>query len=56
MLLTNPTTAQQPLETHMKSKAPRFAVALVAIVSLAGLAAPADAAAPVTQSRSVWCC
>ena len=40
----------------MKSKAPRIAVAIVAIVSLAGLAAPADAAAPAKQTRNVWCC
>lgn len=41
----------------MNSKAPRIAVAVIAIVSLAGVAAPADAAAPAKQqSRSVWCC
>lgn len=40
----------------MKSKAPRIAVALVALVSLAGIAAPADAAAPVKQTRNIWCC
>ena len=40
----------------MKSKAPRLVIALVAVVSLAGLTAPADAAAPSKQTRSVWCC
>ena len=40
----------------MSIKAPRFAVALVAIVSLVGFAAPADAAAPVKQTRTIWCC
>ena len=39
----------------MKTKAPRLLVALVAVVSLAGLTAPADAA-PVKQTRSGWCC
>ncbi len=40
----------------MKSKAPRLIIAFVAIVGLAGMTAPADAAAPAKQARSVWCC
>lgn len=39
----------------MTSKAPRIIVACIALVSLAGLAAPAEAAKPSTQ-RTVWCC
>lgn len=39
----------------MKTKAPRLLIALVAVVSLAGMTVPADAA-PVKQARSVWCC
>jgi len=39
----------------MNSKAPRILIATVALVSLAGLTAPAEAA-PVKQSRTVWCC
>lgn len=39
----------------MNSKAPRIIVACIALVSLAGLAAPAEAAKPSTQ-RTVWCC
>jgi hypothetical protein len=51
-----PHAAQQTLESHMKSKAPRLVIALVALVSLAGMAAPADAAPAHQQARSVWCC
>ena len=40
----------------MKNKAPRLVIALVAVVSLAGMTAPADAAAPVKQTRNIWCC
>ncbi len=40
----------------MKTKAPRLAVALVAIVSLIGFAAPADAAPSKPQTRTIWCC
>ena len=40
----------------MKSKTSRIAVAVVALVSLAGFAAPADAAAPAKMARSGWCC
>lgn len=41
----------------MRTKAPRLviATATVALMSLAGFAAPADAAKPSTQ-RTVWCC
>ena len=39
----------------MSSKAPRIIVATIALISLAGLAAPAEAAAP-SQQRNVWCC
>ena len=40
----------------MKNTAPRLIVALVAVVSLVGMAAPADAGAPAKQTRSIWCC
>ncbi|MFC7361154.1 hypothetical protein [Nocardioides astragali] len=40
----------------MNSKAPRIIVACVALVSLAGMAAPADAATSKPQQRTVWCC
>jgi hypothetical protein len=40
----------------MKNKAPRLVVALVACVSMIGMAAPADAGAPAKQARSIWCC
>ena len=39
----------------MSSKAPRTIVATIALVSLAALAAPAEAAPPA-QQRNVWCC
>lgn len=39
----------------MSTKAARVIVASIALVSLAGLAAPAEAAPPV-QQRSGWCC
>ncbi len=40
----------------MKTKAPRLVVALIAIVGVAGLTVPADAAAPQQSARNVWCC
>lgn len=40
----------------MKTKAPRLAIALVAVLSLAGMSVPADAAPSKPQNRSVWCC
>lgn len=41
----------------MKTKAPRLVIALIAIVGVAGMAVPADAAAPAKQTaRNVWCC
>lgn len=40
----------------MSSKAPRIIVATVALISLAGLAAPAEAAPSQLQQRTVWCC
>lgn len=40
----------------MNAKAPRLLIALVAVVSLAGMTVPADAAAPAKQTRSIWCC
>ena len=40
----------------MSSKAPRLIVATIALISLAGLAAPAEAEAPAKQQRTVWCC
>jgi hypothetical protein len=39
----------------MNRKATRFFVATIALVSLAGFAAPAEAA-QVKQTRNVWCC
>ena len=56
MLLTNPTQHNKPWRHTMKSKAPRLVIALVALVSLAGMTVPADAAAPAKQARSGWCC
>ncbi len=40
----------------MKTTAPRLLIALVAVVSLAGMTAPADAAPAQQTARSVWCC
>ena len=41
----------------MKTKAPRLAIALVALVGVAGMAVPADAAPDgPKQTRSGWCC
>ena len=40
----------------MSNKAARFIVASIALVSLAGLSAPADAAPAKPQARNVWCC
>ena len=40
----------------MKTKAPRLVVALIAIVGVAGMAVPADAAPAKQQSRTIWCC
>ena len=37
----------------MSSKSPRIIVACIALVSLAGMAAPAEAAPPA-QQRNVW--
>ena len=56
MLNTNPTQHNKPWRHTMKSKAPRLVIALVAVVSLAGMTAPADAAAPAKQTRNIWCC
>lgn len=39
----------------MRTKAPRLIIATIALISLAGLAAPAEAAKPSTE-RNVWCC
>lgn len=39
----------------MNRKATRILVATIALVSLAGFAAPAEAA-QVKQTRNVWCC
>jgi hypothetical protein len=39
----------------MSSKVTRVLVASIALISLAGLTAPAEAA-PAKQSRTVWCC
>jgi hypothetical protein len=39
----------------MSSKATRVLVATIALLSLAGFAAPAEAA-KVQQQRTVWCC
>lgn len=38
----------------MKRKAPRIIVASIALIGLAGMAAPAEAAP--SQQRNVWCC
>lgn len=40
----------------MSTKAPRIIIATIALISLAGLAAPADAAPTKPQPRNVWCC
>jgi len=40
----------------MNRKATRIVVATIALVSLAGFAAPADAAQVRTTARNVWCC
>lgn len=40
----------------MSSKVTRIIVASIALVSLAGMAAPADAAPSQLQGRNVWCC
>lgn len=40
----------------MKIKATRLAVASIALVSLAALGAPAEAAPTQPQSRTGWCC
>jgi hypothetical protein len=57
--LLNPTSATPPqhptLETLMNRKATRIFVATIALVSLAGFAAPAEAG-PVKQVRTGWCC
>ena len=34
----------------------RLVVAVTAIVSVAGMAAPATAAPQVVQQRNIWCC
>ena len=39
----------------MISKATRLVVAAIALASLAGMAAPAEASRP-PQQRNVWCC
>jgi hypothetical protein len=40
----------------MKRKAPRIIVASIALIGLAGMAAPAEAAPSQVQLRNVWCC
>ena len=40
----------------MSTKAARIIVASIALVGLAGMAAPADAAPTQPQARNVWCC
>ena len=40
----------------MNRKATRIIVASIALVGLAGLAAPAEAAPSQLQLRNVWCC
>lgn len=40
----------------MSSKAIRVLVATIALVSLAGMAAPAEASPSKPQTRNVWCC
>lgn len=39
----------------MSNKATRIVVATIALVSLVGMATPAEAAKPSPQ-RNVWCC
>ena len=38
------------------SKTPRILVASIALFSLVGMAAPAEAAKPAETQRTVWCC
>ncbi len=40
----------------MTSKAIRIIISTIALVSLAGMAAPAEAAPTKPQLRNVWCC
>lgn len=40
----------------MNRKAPRIIVASIALVGLASVAAPAEAAPSQLQLRNVWCC
>ena len=40
----------------MSSKITRTIVASIALVSLVGLTAPAEAAPSKPQERTVWCC
>ena len=40
----------------MKTKAPRLVVALIALVGVAGMTVPADAAPAQKTARSGWCC
>jgi hypothetical protein len=51
---------QTPLSTHpgdtMNRKATRILVATVALVSMAGFAAPAEAAQLKLTARTGWCC
>lgn len=39
----------------MRNKAPRIIIATIALIGLAGLSTPAEAAKPALQ-RNVWCC
>lgn len=40
----------------MSNKATRIAVATIALISLVGMAAPAEAAKGPSTQRNVWCC
>ncbi|MCW2738579.1 hypothetical protein [Nocardioides sp.] len=40
----------------MSTKVTRIIVASIALFSLAGMAAPAEAAPAQPQARNVWCC
>lgn len=40
----------------MSSKATRIIVASIALLSLAGFAAPVQASPAQPQTRNVWCC
>ena len=40
----------------MSTKAARVIIASIALVGLAGMAAPADAAPVQNTMRTVWCC